>query len=76
MALNGTNNLVELPEFSVILRYLDCHNNQISRISFLPNTLKYLICNNNNSIQLPELPSSLVHFRADKIEDEFEYLHI
>ena len=52
--------LTELPELPSRVRYLDCSNNQLTRLpSELPSGLRILLCSENQLRSLPELPSGL-----------------
>ena len=43
------------------LTLLDCHNNQLTSLPELPNTLIELFCYNNKLVYLPKLPNTLLH---------------
>ena len=43
------------------LKYLDCFNNQLSKLPDLPNKLTYLNCSNNQLSGLPNLPNTLIY---------------
>ena len=61
---NSFEDILKLNDYNDII-YICGHNNNLSSLPELPNSLELLLCDHNNLSSLPKLPNSLTQLYCD-----------